>query len=286
MNWFTIEIVGYAGRHGYAVSYALFYFFMPSIYKMFPDDLMTIVKELHFYRIDFNEVKHHYRDVIMNENKSFLLKRQHRKSMLNAYIEMTNHIPDDYRVSKFVTTIMEVTPSNNTYEVGHAIILIKCHNSPRDDAFYVIDDQNAMVTLSDYIEKRKPRLYEIAIRDVDEITIANINSILRAFCKMDPSCKFSKYVSRYVLNFERNFKDITDYMIKEELKTNKELQTDELNKMYINHDILLFCKFLYNINSKLFYKIILGYMVMFVLGVAISLIITKVINRRKHIHQT
>lgn len=282
MDWFSIEIVGYAGRHGYPTVYALIYFFMPCIYKMFPNDFMTIVKELHFYRIDFNNVHHHSENTILNENKSFLLKPHHRRIIFNAYTEMISKIPNDYRVSRFVSAIMDVTPSNNNNKIGHAIILIKCHNSPRDDAFYVIDDHNAVVTLTDYIEKRKQRLYEICIRDIDEITMANINSIIRAYCKIDPSCKFSKYVTRYVLNFDHNFKDITDYMIKEELKTNDELAVDESNKMLINHDVWLFCKFLYNANSPLFQKIILGYIMMFVIGMVLMLVIVKIRTRHHH----
>lgn len=280
MDWFSVEVVGYAGRHGYPTHYALFYFFMPCIYKLFPNDFMTIVRELHFYRIDFNNVDHHCKNTILDENKSFLLKVQHRKIILKAYTEMISHIPAEYRIGKFVSAILDVTPSNNDDKIGHAIVLIKCHNSPRDDAFYVIDDQNAMETLTEYIEKRKQRLYEICIRDVDEITMANINSIIRAFCKIDPSCKFSKYVTRYVLNFDRNFTDITDYMLKEELKTNDELAVDESNKMFINHDIWLFCKFLYNANSALFRKIMLGYMMMFVLGMVLMLLIVNI--RRRH----
>ena len=115
--------------------------------------------------------------------------------------------------------MLEVYP-NKDKTGGHAITLIKGNSNIDDNIdFYIIDDQNSISKLSDYYNNRKERLYEISIRDVDEITIANVNAIFHAKCDIDPSCKFSKRVSRFVLNFEHNFLKVEDDMLKPELKT-------------------------------------------------------------------
>lgn len=222
-QWFVPNYVSIVGRHGYAPNNLFIYFILPVIYHYFPNEFKTIIEELHVSKINFNNIDYVCDDVILNDENTFLENTEYRNIILNCYKQMISNLPNKIDRHNFVSAILEIFP-NKDRTGGHAVTLIlgrtnlEIENfSNNFDDFYVIDDQNTISKLSDYYNLRKEKLYEISIRDIDEITIANINAVLHAKCNIDPSCKFSKRVTRFVLNFEHNFLSTTEDLLKSEL---------------------------------------------------------------------
>ena len=223
-NWFVPNYVSNCGRHGYAPNALFIYFILPVIYKYFPDKFKNIIEELHVNKINFNNIDYVCSDVILNEKNTFLKNDNDRKIILECYKTMIENIPSKIDRCCFVSAILEIFP-NKDKTGGHAVTLIKGRSNieiqnsiDSFENFYIIDDQNSISKLSDYYNLRKEKLYEISIRDIDEITIANINAIFHAKCDIAPSCKFSKRVTRFVLNFEQNFLSTTEDLLKPELE--------------------------------------------------------------------
>jgi hypothetical protein len=176
----------------------------------------NILSELHIDLISFRQIEYVYADDITGDG-SYIDDINYRNVMYGLYDKMIKNIPETIEFQPFVAASLEVFP-NKDKTGGHAITLIKvlvdresadsdtedrepsCEN---DDCYYIIDDHNAISRLDDYYKSRSERLYEIVIRDIDSINIANINRILRAKCSSNAS--FSNRVSRYVLNFDHKF---------------------------------------------------------------------------------
>lgn len=275
-KWFVPEYVSINARHGYAPNNLLIYFILPVINKYFPNDFKEILEEMHVNKIDFNNVDYVCEDVIINNENTFLLNTNHRHDILNIYKEMMKNIPQKIDSHQFVSSTLELFP-NKDRTGGHAVTLIKGSANTHDgklqgganngiDAmvYYVIDDQNSISELSDYYNLRKEKIYEISIRDIDEFTIADINEFLHAKCNIDSSCKFSKRVSRFVLNFEDNFLSATDYLLKPELAyIHNHNTTNESND---------------EIYSQTIYTFAFG----IIIGVIIMILINIINNKTKH----
>ena len=275
-KWFVPEYVSINARHGYAPNNLLIYFILPVINKYFPNDFKEILEEMHVNKIDFNNVDYVCEDIIINNENTFLLNTEHRHDILNIYKEMMKNIPQKIDRHQFVSSTLELFP-NKDRTGGHAVTLIKGNANTHDDKlqgganngmdamiYYVIDDQNSISELSDYYNLRKEKIYEISIRDIDEFTIADINEFLHAKCNIDSSCKFSKRVSRFVLNFEDNFLSATDYLLKPELAyIHNHNTTNESND---------------EIYSQTIYTFAFG----IIIGVIIMILINIINNKTKH----
>ena len=264
-KWFVPNYVSIVGRHGYAPNNLFIYFILPVIYHYFPNEFKIIIEELHVSKINFNNIDYVCDDVILNDENTFLENIEYRNIILNCYKQMINNLPNKIDRHNFVSAILEIFP-NKDRTGGHAVTLIlgrtnlEIENfSNNFDDFYVIDDQNTISKLSDYYNLRKEKLYEISIRDIDEITIANINAVLHAKCNIDPSCKFSKRVTRFVLNFEHNF-----------LSTTEDLLKSELNFINVKRKATL-----ENSSDNNLFKL----MFMFICGLVVGIIIGLISNR-------
>ena len=212
-SYFVQKYVSSVGMNGYLPLNVLVYIFMPVIYNIFPNDFQTIISELHMDKIDFNTIEYVVKDIILNESNAFF-KNEFTQKQYDLYKVMIKELPNKFIKKQFVSAVLEVFP-NKDKTGGHAITLIKSI----DNSFYIIDDQNSISKLEDYYTLRKSRLYSISVRDIDEITIANINAILHANCTLSDECAFSKRVSRYELNFEHNFITVGESdLLKKEFK--------------------------------------------------------------------
>ena len=284
-KWFVPEYVSINARHGYAPNNLLIYFILPVINKYFPNEFKEILEEMHVNKIDFNNVDYVCEDIIINNDNTFLLNTEHRHDILNIYKEMMKNIPQKIDRHQFVSSTLELFP-NKDRTGGHAVTLIKgsanTHDDIHDDklqggkldnidtmVYYVIDDQNSISELSDYYNLRKEKIYEISIRDIDEFTIADINEFLHAKCNIDSSCKFSKRVSRFVLNFEDNFLSATDYLLKPELAYIRDNSHQLLNTTNESND---------DTYSQTLYTFAYG----IIIGVVIMIIINIINNKTKH----
>ena len=260
-NWFVPNYVSNGGRHGYAPNTLFIYFILPIIYKYFPTKFKSIIEELHVNKINFNNIDYVCDDIILNEENTFLKNAEDRNVILDCYKIMINNLPAKIDRYGFVSAALEIFP-NKDKTGGHAVTLIKGISNidiengiDTIEKFYIIDDQNSISELSDYYNLRKEKLFEITIRDIDEITIVNINAIFHANCDIDPSCKFSKRVTRYVLNFEQNFLSATEDLLKSELSYTKVKMSDVLNST--NNDSNLF-KLMFIFISGLIIGLIIG----------------------------
>lgn len=260
-NWFVPNYVSNGARHGYAPNTLFIYFMLPVIYKYFPTKFKSIIEELHVNKINFNNIDYVCDDIILNEENTFLRNTEDRNIILDCYKNMINNLLAKIDRCDFVSAVLEIFP-NKDKTGGHAVTLIKgISNIDIENGidtigkFYIIDDQNSISELSDYYNSRKEKLFEITIRDIDEITIVNINAIFHAKCDIDPSCKFSKRVTRYVLNFEHNFLSTTENLLKPELSYTKVKISDALNST--NTDSNLF-KLIFIFISGLIIGLIIG----------------------------
>ena len=282
-KWFVPEYVSINARHGYAPNNLLIYFILPVINKYFPNEFKEILEEMHVNKIDFNNVDYVCEDIIINNDNTFLLNTEHRHEILNTYKEMMKNIPQKIDRHQFVSSTLELFP-NKDRTGGHAVTLIKGSANTHDDklqggkldnvdtmVYYVIDDQNSISELSDYYNLRKEKIYEISIRDIDEFTIADINEFLHAKCNIDSSCKFSKRVSRFVLNFEDNFLSATDYLLKPELAYIHDNSHQLLNTTNESND---------GIYSQTIYTFAYGIIIGVVIMIMINIINNKTKNKR------
>lgn len=282
-NWFVPNYVSNRGRHGYAPNILFIYFLLPVINKYFPNDFKTIIEELHISKINFNNIDYVCNDTILNEENTFLRDEEDRKEILEQYREMINNLPKKYDRGRFVSAILEIYP-NKDKTGGHAITLIRGKNTNDElNNFYIIDDQNSISKLADYYNFRKEKLYEISIRDIDEITMANINAILRAKCNIDPSCKFSKRVSRFALNFEHNFLSISEDILKNGLEyvnpmknqTNESLKDEQIRKRMNQLDESR-NEVKFNTNSSSLFELFTIFLVGLIIGLIIGLITSNI----------
>ena len=268
-NWFVPNFVSPSARHGYDPTRLMIYFLLPVVYKYFPDKFKTIIEEIHVDKINFNNIDYVAEDVILKDENTFIQAENDRKKMVELYKNMIENLPPKYERKSFVASVLEVYP-NKDRTGGHAITLIKgisdldMKRGIDKVDFYIIDDQNSISKLYDYYNNRKERLYEISIRDVDEITMVNVNAIFHAKCDIDPSCKFSKRVSRFVLNFEQNFLSVVENVLKPELENVNKMRSDDEYKNSNTSSLM---------NNNCF--------VMFILGLIIGLIIGLIVHSIK-----
>lgn len=210
---FETHYVAEHGRNGYLPQYVMTTIFLPIVHKLFPDKFDLILRELTMDVIDFVNIESSVQSIICSDDQAFF-HQKYRQMLYNMYTEMMNDIPKQINRNAFCSAVLEVFP-NKAGTGGHAITLIKCD----DDKYFIIDDQNRVSSMEDYFRERKTRLHHISIRDIDEETIANINAILHAKCKIDPSCAFNARVTRYELNMEHNFLAIEEAtLLKDEYK--------------------------------------------------------------------
>ena len=218
---FVPNFVKQSARNGYYPQQLLIYYMLPCVHAFTnafersqsnttsePIFFLNILSELHIERINFKQIEYVYADEITGES-SYLDDVNYRNTVYTLYSQMMKNIPESYDMQPFVAATLEVFP-NKDKTGGHAITLIKCRDTcsgtdqcEYTDCYYIIDDHNCISTLEDYYSNRSARLYEIVIREIDPVNIANINRILRSRCSSDTS--FSNRVTRYVLNFEHKF---------------------------------------------------------------------------------
>lgn len=194
---FVQHHVNPAARNGYSPAVLMMMYFMPSIFVLCPNTFIDIVGELHIDPIAFNRQVATVTAHIMDDNRSFLLVKDERTQMCHAYKSMMNAIApfleenNTYRRGPFTSSVAEVYP-NKCCEYGHAVALVKAN----DGRFVVIDDQYAIEPLGEYVNKRRAKVYSIAIMDADKAAIDELNAMLMHDCNIDQVEIFKGRVSR------------------------------------------------------------------------------------------
>jgi hypothetical protein len=144
---------------------------------------------------------------------------------------MLSIIPDQYTPKPFVSAVLEISPSKD-FTGCHAITLLK----NIDGKYTIIDDQNAILSLQDYYESKKERLYEITIRDIDELTAIELNNYLHGTCNIDATTGLARRMTRFTINFDDNFLKVDQFMYKTMGDAVEEVRTKMLNEVTVLED--------------------------------------------------
>lgn len=184
-------------RCGYSPAILMMMYFMPSIFVTCPNTFIDIIGELHIDPIAFNRQVATVTAHIMDDERSFLLKDSERTQMCNAYKSMMNAIApvlegsNTYHRGPFTASVAEVYP-NKCCEYGHAVALVRSN----DGRFVIIDDQYAIEPIGEYVNKRRAKVYSIAIMDANREAINELNATLMQECNIDQVEIFKGRVSR------------------------------------------------------------------------------------------
>ena len=221
-NDFVPKYVDESARNGYVPHFLLIYCYCPLLFHLFPESFVKIVNEIHIDRTEFDVSPSIAEDIITRKNP-FVIDKEYQQLLYKWYIQMVESIKDisSFQMEPFCSATLEIFP-NKEHTGGHAVTLLygQSNLEPEVDEYFILDDHNTISKFHDYYNKHSERLYDISIRDVDDVMISAFNKNLHDKCVIDNRCKFSSRVTRYVLCLEHNFLDATDEVLKPTLKTN------------------------------------------------------------------
>ena len=225
------QVVHVYAKNGYLPELLLVQYYSPIIFHLFRDSFVSIMDEIHVNKIEFEPALSTVEDAMRVKNQ-FLKNDEDQKYMFNLYKSMSESIAqniESFKLEPFVSATLEVYP-NKDHTGGHAITLLYgvSNIDPDNEMFYIIDDQRSISPLHTYYTNRNERVHEISLRDVTDVTVANINNVLHTQASIDPNCKFSQRVTRYSLSFEDNFLSPSDELIKSEFR-NKAASISDLH---------------------------------------------------------
>ena len=227
MNEYIDErnIIHHCAKNGYLPHYVLCYHYCPIIYELFRDKFEKILNEIHIDRTNFETSD----DVVLatiTDIQPFLQNKDDSLYIASLYSEMTKYIAKNIKEIKlmpFTTATVELTPNKDS--VGcHAITLIygSSNINPNKDDYFIVDDNRTITPFAEYYKNRKEKIYELALRDINDVISSNLNDLLHNEADISTSVKLSSRITRYVLNFEQNFLSSTDFIIKPERRTDAE----------------------------------------------------------------
>lgn len=183
-------------KNGYSSFYLLYYYYLPILYELYPNQFKSICEELSVDSIHLNKpmldiekrvleqapfLKPEYFDTIYELND----KLQH------ADIQLERH--------RAPGVILEVYPNKNSVDGGHALFVLRAKNSAviaeqekqTDDSYtfvasnsytsaetlYVFDDATTIDLFKRYVENRNGFIAKICIHTYDEAIVAQIQKL-------------------------------------------------------------------------------------------------------------
>lgn len=195
---FESEFISANSRDGYFPETVLTTIFLPIVYKLFPSKFELILRELAIDVINFENICCEVNSIISNESRLFF-SNGFDQIQLSYYNNMMSKLPSKIEKNSFCAAVLEVFPEKESG--GHAVSLISCIEP--EETFYIIDDQHTISTLNDYINRRLERLYSITLRDVDEITVANLNAFIQGRVETNSNTKTTTlYIEKRVNRYE------------------------------------------------------------------------------------
>lgn len=152
-------------KDGYSPTYLLLYFLFPAIHEAFPDKFEKILNEINFnapecpcYNVEYIVKNHPF------------LKPEYQAEIL----AMNKRMPGLRHHGTFKGGIMEVFPSLESCDGGHAMFILKTSkaNTP---TFYVFDDSNCIDEFQRFVSSRN--IAKIIIRNIDETSIHQLGKL-------------------------------------------------------------------------------------------------------------
>lgn len=218
-NDFIPKYIHHNALNGYVPRFLLVYFYCPIIHKLYPNQFIDIINEIHINKNEFDVSPTVAVDIIKSANP-FLIDELNDQIVIQ-YQTMMKTIKSINSVSlvPFTSATLEVFP-NKDKTGGHAITLLygSSNIEPTINTYYIIDDQRTISRFGDYYRNRNERIYEISIRDINDVIAAELNKILHEESGISPNCKFSARITQYILCFEHNFLTPTDDILRHELR--------------------------------------------------------------------
>lgn len=152
-------------KDGYSPTYLLLYFLFPAIHEAFPDKFEKILSEINF---NAPECPCYNMEYIV-KNHPFL-KPEYQAEIL----AMNKRMPGLRHHGTFKGGIMEVYPTLDSCEGGHAMFILKTlkANAP---TFYVFDDSNCIDEFQRFVSSRN--IAKIIIRNIDETSIHQLGKL-------------------------------------------------------------------------------------------------------------
>lgn len=159
------EYIDDYAKDGYSPTYLLLYFLFPAIHEAFPDKFEKILSEINFnapecpcYNVEYIVKNHPF------------LKPEYQAEIL----AMNKRMPGLRHHGTFKGGIMEVFPSLESCDGGHAMFILKTlkANTP---TFYVFDDSNCIDEFKRFVSSRN--IAKIIIRNIDETSIHQLRKL-------------------------------------------------------------------------------------------------------------
>lgn len=232
-NEFIPQHVHERARNGYQPHYLLLFCYCPTIYHLFKDNFIKILNEMHVDRTLFNVAPSIAENNITTKHP-FILDPNFQQELVSEWNQMMKFMESVKTITlePFCSATLEIFP-NPDHTGGHAITLIRgyANTEPDKEDYYVIDDHNTISLFCDYFNHHNQKLYEISIRDVDDLMIEAFNKYIHNTCNIDKRCKFSARITRYSLTMDHNFLEPTDTILKLALResANTNDNTNDIN---------------------------------------------------------
>lgn len=181
-------MAGYA-KHGYSSFYLLYFYYLPLLYRRFPEHFLKICEELTIDDTFFKTPFVTYADVL--DNRPFLKKEYTSlfKSLNEELQSMNLHVER----KPLKGAILEVYPNADSAEGGHAIFLLRAKKisyeketentysytsiSSSQSTYYIFDDATTIDLFQRYLENRNGFVAKICIHTTDENAVKELQSL-------------------------------------------------------------------------------------------------------------
>ena len=158
-------------KNGYSSHLLMYYYILPLLNKLYPDQFESIANEVRADPIHFNVTENKSLDVytispfLRDDNESY---RSMHRDMCERYLR--NEIK--LEAKNLIGTIIEIYPSEHTVDGGHALFLLKS-----DKRYYVFDDNTTIDFLERYVNNRNNNIAKLCIYTNDNVAIEEIQQL-------------------------------------------------------------------------------------------------------------
>lgn len=191
------QVMAEYAKHGYSSFYLLYFYYLPLLYRRFPEHFVKICEELTIDDTFFKTPFVTYADVL--ENRPFLKKEY--TSLFKTLNEELQSMDLHIERKPLKGAILEIYPNADSAEGGHAIFLLRTKKisyeytdeKQTDDAYiyesvsssmstpqnvyYIFDDATTIDLFQRYLENRNGFVAKICIHTTDADAIKELQSL-------------------------------------------------------------------------------------------------------------
>lgn len=158
--------------NGYSSHLLEYFYILPVINKLFPNEMSNICSEINADPIHFNTPMVKIQNI--NQSCPFLIEKYFGLFVSLCEEMCQRYLNNGFKISptKFNGGIIEVFPNYNSVDGGHAIFILKDGMK-----YYIFDDDTTIDLFERYVNNRDNNIHKIAIYTNDPITISEIQSL-------------------------------------------------------------------------------------------------------------